>query len=246
MAWKNWAGNQKCDPAEVAHPSTDAELAAVVKGAAARGRRVKVVGSGHSFTACALTDGVQIVLDRYNTVTAVDTENLQVTAQAGTTIADLNKLLWGYGMAMPNLGDIAYQTISGAISTATHGTGAKKTGIAGQVIALDIVSGDGSIVSCSPTEEKEIFESARVGRRCAGRAVERDVAVRAEVQPARGRRAAAGRRRAREHQRPRRQQRTLRVLLGAPHGLGAHQDEQRNRGRHPAVRAKRSSSRTRS
>ncbi|MBA2608520.1 MAG: FAD-binding protein [Actinobacteria bacterium] len=161
--WKNWAGNQKCDPAEVAHPSTDAELAAVVKGAAARGRRVKVVGSGHSFTACALTDGVQVVLDRYNTVTAVDTENLQVTAQAGTTIADLNKLLWAYGMAMPNLGDIAYQTISGAISTATHGTGAKKTGIAAQVIALDIVSGDGSIISCSPTEEKEIFESARVG-----------------------------------------------------------------------------------
>ena len=68
MAWKNWAGNQKCDPAEVAHPSTDAELAAVVKSAAARGRRVKVVGSGHSFTACALTDGVQVVLDRYNNV----------------------------------------------------------------------------------------------------------------------------------------------------------------------------------
>lgn len=163
MAWKNWAGNQKCDPAEVAHPSTDAELAAVVKGAVARGRRVKVVGSGHSFTACALTDGVQVVLDRYNTVTAIDTEKLQVTAQAGTTIADLNKLLFQYGMAMPNLGDIAYQTISGAISTATHGTGAKLTGIAGQVIGLDIVTGDGSIVSCSATEEKDIWETARVG-----------------------------------------------------------------------------------
>ena len=163
MAWKNWAGNQKCDPAEVAHPSTDAELAAVVKAAASRGRTVKVVGSGHSFTACALTDGVQVVLDRYNTVTAIDTEKLQVTAQAGTTIADLNELLFQYGMAMPNLGDIAYQTISGAISTSTHGTGAKLTGIAGQVIGLDIVTGDGSIVSCSATEEKDIFESARVG-----------------------------------------------------------------------------------
>ncbi len=163
MAWKNWARNQQCDPVEVAHPTTDAELAATVKGAAARGLKVKVVGSGHSFTACALTDGVQVVLDNYNTITAVDTEKMQVTVQAGTTIADLNKALYGYGMAMPNLGDIAYQTISGAISTATHGTGAKLTGIAGQVIGLDIVTGDGSIVSCSKTEEPAVFESARVG-----------------------------------------------------------------------------------
>jgi L-gulonolactone oxidase len=163
MAWKNWAGNQKCDPAEVAHPSTDAELAAVVKSAAARGRTAKVVGSGHSFTACALTDGTQIVLDRYNKVLAIDTRANTVTVQAGTTIAELNKHLFDYGMAMPNLGDIAYQTISGAISTATHGTGAKLTGIAGQVIGLDIVTGDGSIVSCSASEEPDVFESARVG-----------------------------------------------------------------------------------
>ena len=163
MAWKNWAGNQSCNPAEVAHPSTDAELAAVVKGAAARGRRVKVVGSGHSFTACALTDGVQVVLERYNKVIAIDTRANTVTVQAGTTIAELNKHLFGYGLAMPNLGDIAYQTISGAISTATHGTGATLTGIAGQVIGLDIVSGDGSIVTCSATEEPDVFESARVG-----------------------------------------------------------------------------------
>jgi L-gulonolactone oxidase len=163
MAWSNWAGNQSCNPDEVAHPSTAAELAAVVKGAAARGRRVKVVGSGHSFTACALTDGVQIVLDRYNKAIAVDQRTHTVTVQAGMTIADLNKLLFGYGMAMPNLGDIAYQTISGAISTATHGTGASLTGIAGQVTALDIVAGDGTIVSCSRDEEPAIFESARVG-----------------------------------------------------------------------------------
>ncbi|HVT78074.1 MAG TPA: D-arabinono-1,4-lactone oxidase [Acidimicrobiales bacterium] len=163
MAWKNWAGNQTCNPDEVAHPSTDAELAAVVKGAAARGRRVKVVGSGHSFTACALTDGVQIVLDRYDKVIAIDRRANTVTVQAGCTIADLNKTLYQYGMAMPNLGDIAYQTISGAISTATHGTGVKLTGIAGQVIGLDIVAGDGSIVSCSRDEEPDVFESARVG-----------------------------------------------------------------------------------
>jgi FAD-linked oxidoreductase len=163
MAWKNWAGNQRCEPVEVVHPASEAELAAAVKNAAALGRRVKVVGSGHSFTDCAVTDGTQIVLDRYNRVTAVDTRAQTVTAQAGTTILELNKVLAAYGLAMPNLGDIAYQTISGAISTATHGTGVNLGGIATQVVALDIVTGDGSIVSCSPDEERELWEVARVG-----------------------------------------------------------------------------------
>jgi len=163
MAWKNWAGNQRCEPAEVVHPTSESELAAAVKQAVAAGRRVKVVGSGHSFTDCAVTDGTQIVLDKYNRVTSVDTGAQTVTAQAGTTIAELNKILAAYRMAMPNLGDIAYQTISGAISTATHGTGAKLSGIAAQVIGLDIVTGDGSIVTCSPNEERDLWEVARVG-----------------------------------------------------------------------------------
>lgn len=163
MAWKNWAGNQRCEPVEVAHPRSEDELAATVKAAAAAGRRVKVVGSGHSFTDCAVTDGTQIVLDRYNRVIAVDTGARTVTAQAGTTIAELNKILAAYRMAMPNLGDIAYQTISGAISTGTHGTGATLGGIAAQVIGLDVVTGDGSVVACSPDEERELWEVARVG-----------------------------------------------------------------------------------
>jgi L-gulonolactone oxidase len=83
--------------------------------------------------------------------------------QSGITIAQLNKQLASHGLAMPNLGDIAYQTISGAISTATHGTGIKLGGIATQVTALSLVTGDGSIISCSADEEPEVFACARVG-----------------------------------------------------------------------------------
>jgi L-gulonolactone oxidase len=161
--WKNWAGNQRCAPAVVEHPASEDELAASVKRAAAAGRRVKAVGAGHSFTATALTDGTQLVLDKYRQILQVDSATRQVTVQAGMTIAALNEALALQGLAMPNLGDIAYQSISGAISTATHGTGRNLTGIAGQVVGLSLVTGDGSIVRCSADEEPEVFHAARVG-----------------------------------------------------------------------------------
>ena len=163
MTWQNWARNQVCEPVAVEHPSTDAELASVVKRAAADGRTVKTVGAGHSFTDIACTNGVQIQLDRYRQVLRVDKERKQVTVQAGITIEELNAELHANGLAMPNMGDIAYQSISGAVSTATHGTGIAYGGIATQLVGLDVVSGDGSIVSCTTDEEPEVFSCARVG-----------------------------------------------------------------------------------
>ena len=62
--WRNWAGNQVGRPDVIAIPGSEEELAALVKDAAGQGRRVKVVGSGHSFTPCALTDGVMVRLDK--------------------------------------------------------------------------------------------------------------------------------------------------------------------------------------
>jgi L-gulonolactone oxidase len=161
--WSNWAGNQRCAPTSVEHPATADDLAAVVKAAAADGQRVKVVGAGHSFTDIACTDGRQIQLDRYGAVLDVDPITRQVKVQSGITIADLNLALDRHGLALANLGDIAYQTISGAVSTATHGTGVKLGGIATQITALELVTGDGSVVGCSASEEPDVFESARVG-----------------------------------------------------------------------------------
>jgi L-gulonolactone oxidase len=163
MTWSNWAGNQRCAPASVERPTSDAELTAVVKRAAADGRRVKPVGAGHSFTDIAVTDGVQVRLDGFDRVLGLDREAKRITVQSGISIAALNERLAAAGLAMPNMGDIAYQSISGAISTSTHGTGIKLGGIATQVVALELVTGDGSSVSCSADEEPEVFHCARVG-----------------------------------------------------------------------------------
>lgn len=160
MTWSNWAGNQRCAPSSVEHPASEAELSDVVKRAASAGRRVKAIGSGHSFTDIGVAPGVQVQLDRYARVLSVD--RALVTVESGITIAELGRRLAHEGLAMPNLGDIAYQTISGAISTATHGTGARLGGIATQVRALSIVTADGSVLACSADHAPDVFAAARV------------------------------------------------------------------------------------
>ncbi len=162
-SWTNWAGNQVAHPVAIDRPSSEDELAGIVKQAASDGQRVKVVGSGHSFTAVALTDGRLVQLTDLGRVLAVDTDRYQVTVEAGITLERLNAELAVRGLAMPNLGDIAYQTVSGAISTSTHGTGAKLAGLAAQVVGLRIVTGDGSVLACSADENPDVLHAARVG-----------------------------------------------------------------------------------
>ena len=161
--WRNWARNQSCAPVAVEHPATDAELVSLVKTASAAGHPVKVVGAGHSFTDIAVTNGYQVQLDQYRRVLQVDRSSGVVTVQSGIPLSQLNRALDDVGLALPNLGDIAYQSVAGAISTATHGTGVKLGGLATQVVGLDLVTGDGSVVSCSATEEPDVFNAARVG-----------------------------------------------------------------------------------
>ena len=161
--WENWGGNQQCAAETVDHPADEAEISASVKAAAAGGQTVKAVGSGHSFTDIACTYGRRLVLDRYDQVLSVDRDRRRVTVQSGITIGQLNRTLAELGWALPNLGDIDYQTISGAISTGTHGTGLRLGGIATQVVGLELVTGDGSVVRCSAEEEPEVFSAARVG-----------------------------------------------------------------------------------
>jgi L-gulonolactone oxidase len=163
LTWSNWAGNQTARPAAIHHPSTESELVEIVRGAADRGRRVKVAGTGHSFTDIACTDGDLVDLDRYNAVLETDPDRLTVTVQAGIRLEALNLALDQRGLAMPNLGDIAYQTVAGATSTATHGTGARLTGLAAQIAGLRLVLADGRVLDCSAAENAEVFHCARVG-----------------------------------------------------------------------------------
>jgi L-gulono-1,4-lactone dehydrogenase len=161
-SWTNWAGTAHAE-VTVATPSSVSEIGELVAAAAERGQRVKPIGAGHSFTAIGETDGVQLRLDRLAGIVRADRDTGLVTVLAGTRLHALNEALWQLGLSMTNLGDIDVQTISGAISTGTHGTGAKYGGIATQVRALDLVLADGSTLSCSADENPDVFAAARVG-----------------------------------------------------------------------------------
>ena len=104
-----------------------------------------------------------IKMTRYNKVVSIDAQKMEVTVESGIVISDLNKYLDKAGFAMPNLGDVTYQTISGALSTSTHGTGALRTGLAAQITAFRLVVASGEVLSCSPTENAEVFYCGRVG-----------------------------------------------------------------------------------
>ena len=160
--WRNWAGNQTAHPQSIESPRDVSELAAIVAEASSRGQKVKAVGSGHSFTSAAATDGRMIRLSNLCGISHVNRSNNQVTVGAGTRLSDLNTLLHAEGLALANLGDIAYQTVAGAISTSTHGTGTALTGLAGQVVAMSLVNGQGEVIECSKDTNADILEIGRV------------------------------------------------------------------------------------
>jgi FAD-linked oxidoreductase len=162
--WTNWARTATAVPASVSHPGSLGAISEAVSTASAAGLKVKAVGSGHSFTAIASADrAAALDLSGWTGIESADRESGLVSVRAGTTIKQLNASLDRLGLAMTNMGDIDAQTISGAISTGTHGTGAKLGGIATQVAALELILADGSVVRCSTDERPELFNAARVG-----------------------------------------------------------------------------------
>ena len=160
--WKNWAGNEIAHPTSIETPRTEEELISIVRQAADRGEKVKVPGSGHSFTPAAVTDGRLVRIEALQGIRSIDREKLHVRVGAGTTLNALNKMLAAEGLAMANLGDIAYQTVAGAISTSTHGTGVNLTGLAAQVVGMRIVDGHGNLLECDANKNSDVLEMSRV------------------------------------------------------------------------------------
>ncbi|MFT4088675.1 MAG: D-arabinono-1,4-lactone oxidase [Gordonia sp. (in: high G+C Gram-positive bacteria)] len=143
--WTNWGGTAECTPTGLIAPRSVDELAAAVEAAAARGETVKPAGSGHSFSEIAVAPGVQVSMSGLRGLRTVDAERRRVTLGAGTHLHEIPALLEPHGLAMTNLGDIDRQTISGATSTGTHGTGARFGGISTQIVGAQLVDGHGRV-----------------------------------------------------------------------------------------------------
>jgi FAD-linked oxidoreductase len=170
--WRNWGHSEVSRPVFRASPSSVEEVQAVVRVARERGLPMKVVGAGHSFTAIAATDGILVDLDNLQGVLGVDQEAGQVTLAAGTRLYRLPELLAPYGLALQNMGDIDRQSIAGATSTGTHGTGLAFGGLATTITRAVLVTGDGSVLEVSETSNPELLPAVRLGLGALGVLVE--------------------------------------------------------------------------
>jgi L-gulono-1,4-lactone dehydrogenase len=161
--WRNWAGDQRCLPARIERPASLAELVTAVTSAAQEGVGVRAIGHGHSFTDIACSGGVLIDPRGLVRVLDVDQDAGRVKVEAGIGLRALNEKIWGHGLALENLGDIDRQTISGAISTGTHGTGSRFRNISSQIEAMELVLADGTLHEVSAESDPEGLLAARIG-----------------------------------------------------------------------------------
>jgi FAD-linked oxidoreductase len=165
--WTNWAQTVACRPTRVAVPRDPAEVVAVLTAARRDGLSVKAVGSGHSFTPVAATDGVQVRLDQLTGLVRTDfnpdSGSGTATVAAGTTIRTLNTELARLGLGLANMGDIDVQTVAGAVGTGTHGSGRDCASLSALVTAMEIALPDGALVRCSAAEEPDLFQAGRLG-----------------------------------------------------------------------------------
>lgn len=168
--WRNWGRSEVAYPRFEAAAASIADVQEAVQLARRDGLALKTIGAGHSFTAIATTDGIKLDISAIDGVLAVD-GNL-VTLGAGTNLYQLPALLAPHGLALENMGDIDQQTVAGAISTGTHGTGATFGGLATQVVAMTLVTADGSLLRISETENAELLPAARLGLGALGVIVE--------------------------------------------------------------------------
>jgi FAD-linked oxidoreductase len=162
MRWSNWSGSVKAKPAGILYPDSVEEIQRLVQYASRDGVTFRTLGSGHSFTPLVSTDHIIISLNKLHGIGEFSANDKWASVKAGTKLKSLGKELYNLGLSQKNLGDINVQSIAGAISTGTHGTGISLGSISTQVSEIRFVNGKAELVTCSETENQELFKAAKV------------------------------------------------------------------------------------
>jgi len=158
LPWRNWAGNQACRPEARLAPASEPEL---LEALARADGVVRPAGTGHSFSALVPSEGTLLFADLLSGVVSADAERLRAEVWAGTRLHALGLALAGVGQAMPNLSDIDYQTLGGALATSTHGTGVTLGSLGSAVRGLALATPRGELLECDETRHPELFAAAR-------------------------------------------------------------------------------------
>ncbi len=154
---QNWAGNYNYRAKRLDVPQTVDEVQKIVR----RSGKLKALGSRHSFNGIADTDGDQISLKELNQI-RLDEKSRTVTVGAGVSYGQLCTQLDGQGYALHNLASLPHISVAGARSTATHGSGVENGNLSTAVCAIELVRGDGELVTLSREHDGERFQGVVV------------------------------------------------------------------------------------
>jgi FAD/FMN-containing dehydrogenase len=159
--FENWAHTLKFKPERFCEPESEAQVIEIVKDALATGGTVRTQGAGHSWSHFVVTDKTLVQLDKLNKGLIADVLHHRYTVQAGIRLKDLIKNLALDGLAMKNLGSITEQSIAGAISTGTHGTGLRLGNLSSSIVGMKLVTGTGDLLTIKETDT-DLLDAARV------------------------------------------------------------------------------------
>jgi FAD-linked oxidoreductase len=165
--WRNWVGSVQARPSTISTPRSLEALQHSVRTAPA-GTRIRMAGSGHSFTPIVPSNDMLLLPHDFGEGVGIDTTRMVARIPAGMVLHEANQHLAAAGVALANMGDITAQTVAGAISTSTHGTGLAFTGLAGQVAGFGLVTADGDYLECSETQHDDVWKLGRMGLGCLG------------------------------------------------------------------------------
>ena len=160
--WRNWVGNQSFIARHIAEPSSEDELAALVREASRQDLSIRVAGSGHSFTPIVATSGLLLSLKNMQGLVSTDLDRKRVVVRAGTRIGEIGSALKRFGLSLANQGDIDTQAIAGALSTGTHGTGIGLGCLSSQAVGIRLVRPDGSVFDVDADPDPETMAAAQV------------------------------------------------------------------------------------
>ncbi|MDO4255432.1 MAG: D-arabinono-1,4-lactone oxidase [Kocuria sp.] len=161
--WRTWDHTHHIEAVRTLQPTTVEELADAVTAAKELGAGLRPTGTGHSFNELAAPRDIRLDLTALTGLLHVNRITNQAQFLAGTTLSQATRILEKEGLAFSNLPDALQQTVGGAISTATHGTGTGYPSMSGQVTALTLVTAEGQIMECSAAHNREVFQAARAG-----------------------------------------------------------------------------------
>lgn len=162
MEWSNWSGSLKFTPGEFIQPQSEDQLASIVKECYKNGRKIKLAAAGHSSSPLVKTRQNLINLDHFKKLVSIQSTEGTAKLQTGMTVHESGKALQKLGLALFNTGDVDIQTLAGAISTGTHGTGKKLQNLASMLLGVRMIDYKGDVLEFTQKDHPDIMRAMRV------------------------------------------------------------------------------------